>query len=216
MKTELLLASVLLLSLVGCKQAEDRRIAELERQVKELQNETASRTWVSNCFFVVGGSLDSLDRDIKRLRLDADWRAILEQNRHVVRLDPTQKSYQRLETENGALMVAFDSMEPYLDGYRVTLQIGNPSLLTYAGFEATTTWGPSWEGGQTNSNTADITHWQSLQHTNVVRLTDRLLPGTWNYVNLVIAPAKPDEIRNLELFIKTDSISLTPGIKSKY
>ncbi len=137
--------------------------------------------------------------------------------RRKVTLNPTEKSYQRLLTDNGDLLVMFDGMEPYLDGFRVTLQIGNPSAMDYNGFEATAVWGPPQSDFfGTNAPSADAYNkWESAQRTNTVKLTDKLLSGNWNYVRIIVAPAKPEELRNLALSIKTSQVSLGVGQKPK-
>jgi hypothetical protein len=38
-------------------------------------------------------------------------------------------------------------------------------------------------------------------------MTDSLLPGKWNWVKVIVAPAKPDEIRNLEVSFQSSIIS---------
>jgi hypothetical protein len=166
-------------------------------------------TTYSNALLTLGQHVDKLEKSVQQLQSESFMRSLEEGGKTRVHLDPTQKSYQRVECNNGPLMVSVDSMESYLDGYRLTLQIGNPSYMTYSGFEATTYWGPSWQdiAGTNNFSEAISAKWQSLQRSNTVTLTDSLMPGKWNWVKIIVAPAKPDEIRNLEMSFKSSTVS---------
>ena len=50
--------------------------------------------------------------------------------------------YIRVETDAGSLLVSLGKVEPYLDGYKVELQVGNPLAATFKGFEIAATWAP--------------------------------------------------------------------------
>ena len=198
-KTLIISIAVLLsIGLVGC-----------EKSSTETQALRQSLTIISNATLVLSQHVDNLEKIVQKFQWDAFTKSLDEQSKTRVKLDPTQKSYQKVECNNGPLMVSVDSMESYLDGYKLSLQIGNPSYMTYSGFMVTTFWGPDWQtfAGTNNFSQELSAKWQSLQHSNTVSMTDSLLPGKWNWVKLIVAPAKPDEIRNLEVSFQSSVIS---------
>ncbi len=194
-----LFGMVACLWLVGC-----------DKSSTETQTLRQSLTTISNATLVLSQQVDTLEKTVQKILWDAFMKSQEEQRKTRVKLDPThQKSYQKVECNNGPLMVSVDSMESYLDGYKITLQIGNPSYMTYSGFQVTTLWGSDWQTFVgTNQFTQELSaKWQSLQHSNTVSLTDTLLPGKWNYVRIIVAPARPDEIRNLKMSLSSSLIS---------
>lgn len=180
-----------------------------ERSSTETQALRQSLTTISNATLTLSQHVDTLEKNVQKIQWDELMKSVEEQGKTRVKLDPTQKSYQKVECNNGPLMVLVDSMESYLDGYKLTLQIGNPSFMTYSGFQVTTFWGPDLQTlAGTNKITQELSaKWESLQHSNTVSMTDSLLPGKWNWVKLIVAPAKPDEIRNLEVSFQSSVVS---------
>jgi hypothetical protein len=49
-------------------------------------------------------------------------------------LSATSKGYAFLDCNAGRLLVSCDGATPYLDGYKVSLAIGNPLNVTFSGF----------------------------------------------------------------------------------
>ena len=192
------MAVLLTIGLLGC-----------DKSSNETQALRQSLTTISNATLVLSQHVDTLEKSLQKIQWDAFMKSLEDQGKTRVKLDPTLKSYQKVECNNGPLMVSVDSMESYLDGYKLTLQIGNPSYMTYSGFQVTTFWGPEFQTlAGTNKFTPELSaKWQSLQHSNTVSMTDSLLPGKWNWVKVIVAPAKPDEIRNLEVSFQSSIIS---------
>ena len=129
-----LIAVMLSIGLLGC-----------EKSSTETQALRQSLTTISNATLVLSQHVDNLEKTVQKIQWDTFTQSLDEQSKTRVKLDPTQKSYQKVECNNGPLMVSVDSMESYLDGYKLTLQIGNPSYMTYTGFTVTTFWGPDWQ-----------------------------------------------------------------------
>jgi len=48
-----------------------------------------------------------------------------------ISLDLTEKTYQRLDTDDGFFLVKVSDAIPYLNGYKIHLNIGNPAYATY-------------------------------------------------------------------------------------
>jgi hypothetical protein len=126
-----------------------------------------------------------------------------------VPLHPDSKGYSKIQTDLGPLLVSTEDVQPYLDGYKLKCSIGNPGSGDQVGCKVSLIWGPAFDSalGSTNFETY-LARWKSQQRTNVTEILTPLIAGAWNPVDLVIAPAKPDELRNLEVQIQSSVIRL--------
>lgn len=139
------------------------------------------------------------------LRLSFQLSYLQNRNR-TVSLDPASpKKYQRFDSQDGFFVVSFENAEPYLDGYRVAIEIGNLSSARYVGFKLDTTWGPryDWE----KSTEESYKKWEELRQKKEFTFTNPLLPGTWNKVELILPATKASQVGFIELSITTDTIS---------
>lgn len=137
-------------------------------------------------------------------------------------IDPNSKGYAVLDTGRGSLLIACDSAEPYLDGHRVSLRIGNPLYMRFSGFKLKFKFGHKAPEIPTKENTKqddlakpfekwqkDYDTWKASLRTSDQSYTDDLLPGTWNTVQATLPQTKPEDIGYIEVEIETDRISLT-------
>ena len=119
-----------------------------------------------------------------------------------VTLDPLNpKQYARVNSSSGFFLVSLQNVEPYLDGVKVRLNIGNPLSATYGGFKIKAKWGPKW-------NRVSVKEWQSALREKELSFTDSLESGRWNGVELILSPATPEDFGHLEIAIETDTVSL--------
>jgi hypothetical protein len=102
-------------------------------------------------------------------------------------------------------LVTVKNVAPYVDGFRITCNFGNPSSATFAGFKLTAKWGPRQDVSKKDFK---FSQWRASLREKELSLTDSLLPGSWNPVTFVLAPARADEFGYLELSITTDNIRL--------
>jgi hypothetical protein len=110
--------------------------------------------------------------------------------------------FQRLETNTGTLLVSLKDAQPYLNGYRLNINIGNPSSVTYNGFKMKVKWGKAFKEG------ADFDQWQKSLQEKELSFVETLAPGTWNPTVVHLAPATADELGTLELSMTTELVSL--------
>ena len=92
-------------------------------------------------------------------------------------LNLAERSYQRLDTDNGLFLISVQEATPYLNGYKVRLHIGNPSYATYSGFTAKAKWGKIC--GAATYSEASFNEWQkSLQERELrLRMLSMPVPG---------------------------------------
>jgi len=126
-----------------------------------------------------------------------------------VTLDPSiPKQYARVNSSSGFFLVSLQDVEPYLDGVKVWLNIGNPLSATYGGFKIKAKWGPKWNPAPVKANPNYYKEWKSALREKELSFTDSLESGRWNSVELILSPATPEDFGHLELAIETDTVSL--------
>ena len=100
-------------------------------------------------------------------------------------------------------MISCQGVEPYLQGYKLHLQIGNPTNLTVNNAQLGVRWGAAYEAEK------DFASWYKSLKETTLTLTENLKPGFWNDVDVIVSPATASELAYLKVSIKTDSVSLT-------
>ena len=126
-------------------------------------------------------------------------------------LDVTKKDFSTVKSDVGTFLVSCQGVEPYLEGYKVHLQIGNPMAMLVSNPKITVEWGAALPkpGADIKDNNSAYQAWKtSLQQTSIT-LNSNLRPGFWNDVEIVVSPAKANELDHFMVSIQTDSVSLT-------
>lgn len=121
-------------------------------------------------------------------------------------LDPTTKSYQRIDTDVGSLLVSVKSVQPYLDGYKVTLAIGNPYAMDFNGFGVSCKWSLPYL--YTNGVASNAEAVKNSEKSKDLQQTEVLRGGWWTPVELTISPATADELKMLRISVIPNNITL--------
>jgi len=189
--------------LVGCQKNDDPRIAELQHQVSntdsrivELQNqiikldtltsnESDSIGYIWNQYLIACTNFNQLRSQV----------FLLQYANVSVPITPQDKGYGLLKTPYGTLLVSTENVEPYLDGYKIHLQIGNPMSAHFNGFSLICS------SFQTSNYFATV-----QTFTNAV--TDQLTPGYWTPVDFILAPSDMDRVRNASVSVELNQINL--------
>jgi len=121
-----------------------------------------------------------------------------------ISLDPTEKGYGRIDTSSGFFLILVGNAEPYLDGYRLHLRIGNPTSARYNGFKLTLTWQkpvPKQKDGESDQEFSKRwDEWLKAEpREKEFSFTEVLYPSSWNPVSLVVSPATPEELKELQI-----------------
>jgi len=132
-----------------------------------------------------------------------EWMAgFKEDSARTVTIDPDDKGYGKIETDLGPLFISTASVEPYLDGYKMHLLIGNPSSASYSDFKLVTLWGPL----PTNNMMWD--KWNEAQKARTNSIISSLVSGAWTPVDITLTPALPAEIRNVRVRVELSKVHL--------
>jgi len=158
-------------------------LKNLEQQITELKNK-----------------VDKLNGETTRLWFELD----AEKDRYSsILFDPSSKGYQRLDTSSGSFLVMLKDVQPYADGYKLKLHIGNTSSAEYSGFTLTAKWRKSFD----KLTSEDLS---KPQNEKTFNYTEKLLPGSWNTVSLILSPAQKEELEFIEISMSTDRVMLIP------
>jgi Protein of unknown function (DUF3251) len=129
-------------------------------------------------------------------------------------LDPTEKGYERIDTASGLFLISVVSAEPYLDGYRLHLQIGNLTTARYKGFKLTLTWQKPWPEQKSGESDEDFQKRldeaeKAEPREKEISFTETLYPSSWNTVSVIVSPATTEELKELQISsMVTNQVSL--------
>ncbi len=98
----------------------------------------------------------------------------------------------RVQTSFGVLTVFAEGIRPYLDGYMVTLEIGNPLLAEFPDSKVTVGWGAM----------------DTERKERMIPLTKPIKAGTLTLVDVAFTPASAEEVKLLDVSIELDTIIL--------
>lgn len=118
-----------------------------------------------------------------------------------VTIDPSTKSFQRLDSTVGVLLVSCQDVQPYANGFKVHLSIGNVTMATLHGFKLKVSWGPAYTD-------TTVTDWTTARHSGEFDFTDDLLPGKWNKVAFALTPAQPRDLDYVSVGMESNTVSL--------
>jgi hypothetical protein len=122
-------------------------------------------------------------------------------------IDVNSKAFSTAKSSEGTFLVSCQGAEPYLEGYKVHLEVGNPTTLMVNNPTITIQWGPAFSPSNTDKNA--FTDWQKSLRQTTTTLGESLKPGFWNDVDVIVSPAKANELAYFKVSIQTDSVSLT-------
>ena len=97
-----------------------------------------------------------------------------------------------METPKLLMFASCKNIETYLEGHRVTVEIGNPYSFFFSGVSGRVKYGKDYASKSVDLNYAG-----------------QLPPGKWTTVTVVINPSMPDEMRNLDLYLSASTVAPT-------
>jgi hypothetical protein len=201
MKLVPLLVAVVLTS--GCS---DKRSAQtLEPHIANLEERTASDRAeievLKQTIADLEGKVSSLQSSVEDSR--TEYQTIF--------LDTgSLKKYARLDTSDStaSFLVSLQDVRQYLDGYKLVLHIGNTSAAGYHGFTLKARWGQRFADARKAQGKLSYDAWQKMLKEKEVSFTEMLEPASWNNVELILTPAKPESLTYLALSMTTDTVGL--------
>lgn len=114
-------------------------------------------------------------------------------------LDCNSGNYMEVQTSRGnmLLLVSCSKVEPYLEGHKVTLDIGNPYAADIRGLSVTLRYGKDFDEML-----------QAMRNVKVDYL-ERLPSGQWTPVVVTLNPSKPELMRYIGVEVDVATIVLS-------
>ncbi len=116
-------------------------------------------------------------------------------------IDPASKGFQRLDANNGSFLISVEDVQPYLNGYKLLLSIGNPLDMTFDGLIFKITWGKF-------RKEESYEDWHNKLNTRDISVVNEIRPGSWNKVELLLVPAGASDLEYISLQIETNQVRL--------
>jgi hypothetical protein len=178
----------LILLFISASCTDQAQLNELRKQIKELKEQ-----------------VKNIDVNTFKQAIKLDQ---IEEKRQYINIDVSSKSYQKIYSDGLTFLVSCDSVKPYAGGYKMVLLVGNPYLVLFSGFELSIEWGRTYD-----SKKEKYDEWEKSLRNKKESFTNLLLPGQWNKIELIIFPAKEDEIQYLQIGpMKTNELRFPPPL----
>jgi Protein of unknown function (DUF3251) len=117
-------------------------------------------------------------------------------------LDISDGGYAPAKTVAGVILISCADCEPYLDGYRLILKIGNPTNANFDGGSLHLQYGRKWDSN------SDYSQWQKSLRAADFAFAASLEAGSWTNVPIVIRSVTSEGLAYLKVTIELNSLSL--------
>jgi hypothetical protein len=159
-------SSLLCVVVAGCVD-NNQRLASLQKKTDDLQAQVKTLQ-------------ESLDKEQNERR----WDKFVSDSASVAYLTPGSEGYSVIKSDLGYLTVQLANVQPYANGTRVTLRIGNLTSARINGAKATLEWGRVDERGNPKNDEAQ---------SRDIRFNESLRAGAWTEVPVVLEGVPPQE-----------------------
>jgi hypothetical protein len=126
--------------------------------------------------------------------------------------DPSEASFQRIDSTVGTFAVSVQDVETFADGIRITIHMGNLTSARFTGAKLELQYGPRRSGSFENAaEMKKYSDWFKSLQSKTENVVQELLPGNWNAVRIVLPNIKQEEFGYLSISVDTPQISLSGG-----
>lgn len=121
-----------------------------------------------------------------------------------VRLDFKDPSAQKINTEMGSFFLLEKEAIPYLNGYKILFQIGNPYFATFSSLKLNVRWSVPFSQVESGK----YSDWYKTRKEKEFSVLDNFPAGSWTLVELILIPCKVEELQNVLIELKIPVLSL--------
>ncbi len=181
------------------------QVEALSSHIEQLEGKIEDeRKWSSQLAEALSKTVTLSDRRLSRLEDDKtnSPNDIEKRLQHMpiwdtALLTSSDKGYSPLYTNSGVFFVALESAEPYLDGYKIRLRVGNLQSVTYLGFSLSL----SLSGRK-----------DRIEAT----FPDRLNPGSWTIVEILSPKTNAKELSFMTATLNVAQAALREPTDKEY
>ncbi|MGE8452646.1 MAG: DUF3251 domain-containing protein [Pseudomonadales bacterium] len=176
-------------SLTGCK-PDAETAAELTSLRSTVTEQAQVIAQLKTAHSKFASDIEKLQKEVFNLQ----WEDATMPDPKTAYLSVTEKGYSVAEMSVGSVLIAVRDVTSYANGVKVKIDIGNPTSATFPGLKLQVAWANAVPGTKNyDSNT-----YQEKE----ISITGDIKPGAWNTEEIVLAPAKSDQV---------DFISIKPS-----
>jgi hypothetical protein len=164
------------------------RVEKLEKELESVRRDVA----------ILKSYDEDLSVKVAKLEIEKD-------SGRRVELDLASRDYQRLDTDAGWFLVSVQDVAPYLDGYRVTLNIANPSNVIYHGAALKVAYNKAFDPSNRNFWFAT---WNKTMRKKKISFANTLNPGAWNKLDVILPSATKEQLAYFAVSMEINTVSL--------
>jgi len=120
-----------------------------------------------------------------------------------VALEPGSQKFKVVTTQSGRFFIRLDQVEPFSDGYRVTLAVGNPYGIAFTDTKVTLAW-----NRKEPSDFLKYGEWLKTKRSQEFSSSTELHPESWTKIPLVLSDTKPDQLGYIEVKLTTGGVRM--------
>ena len=151
---------------------------------EETENLKALNSFIQNCVSHISKDFYDLHDRVSKELLP-----------NYIVLNFRENKFQKLNTNVGHFFISPEKAIPYLDGYKVVIQIGNPFNCIFCDPEFYISWMMPYENSKEKGLTP--TEWSNTKKEKEVSILARIEPGKWNNIELILTPCTLEELENV-------------------
>ncbi|WP_417744585.1 hypothetical protein [Rosistilla oblonga] len=177
------------------------RLNALELQLGEIASNTSPQP---------AGDVEKLRADFESFRRFITYlrqTGAIASTRKTAVLDLATRNYVCVDVEQGTLLVSCQDAEPYLDGVRLRLHIGNPMAVDFSEYAVKLRWGNRFKGAY--DDTASYVKWHDSLEEKSFSQTGTLKFAAWNVCTIVLPDTNPEDLGFLEAEVDVNTVSLS-------
>lgn len=168
--------------------SQQRTIGDLQKQLANLDSQLNAQHTAENI------RISNIESKVLSLWFDANYPS-------ATRLSVTERNYSVVKTAVGSLLFVVQDMTPYANGVKLKLKIGNPNAVNFDGIKINFSWGKDAKDALSNNKEVDV--------------PTVFVSGAWTFQDVVLTPAKTNEMGYLSVSASTNQIGLRPPYPSK-
>jgi hypothetical protein len=122
--------------------------------------------------------------------------------------DPADEGFQRIDSNVASFAVSIGNLQPYGDGSKLTVKIGNPSAATFSNAKLHVKYGPRYPEIENPKFAEKFAEVDSKVRTKEIALIKEIVGASWNPNQIILPGVKPDTLGYVQIRIETDFIHL--------
>jgi hypothetical protein len=196
--------AVFCLGLCACDPIESLVERAAEKKVEEhLAKQTARISILNDEIRSLHESLNKTNEKVSTLELQHSFMDYRIDAAYEAAASVSEGGYSLGRNSFGPFLVTIERIVPHLDGYKVTLNIGNPTMILFSGAEFEVGWGLQY--GTPGKTYAEV---GASKKKKKFSSANDFAAGSYSRMEIVLTPAKPEEVKTLEVSVKWDRLSM--------